>query len=50
MLWSGSVIDDTVHDANTDALRAFNDAVAARDDVTAVMLPIGDGVTLIRRR
>lgn len=50
VLWSGAVVDDTANDASTVALREFNDAVAARDDVHAVMLPIGDGVTLIRRR
>jgi caffeoyl-CoA O-methyltransferase len=50
VMWSGAIIDDTVQDDNTKALRAFNDDVAARDDVDAVMLPIGDGVTLIRRR
>jgi caffeoyl-CoA O-methyltransferase len=50
VLWSGAVVDDDVDDANTVALRDFNDGVARRDDVHAVMLPIGDGVTLIRRR
>jgi len=50
VMWSGAVIDDSVQDVNTRALRAFNDDVAARDDLHAVMLPIGDGVTLIRRR
>jgi len=50
VIWSGAVIDDSVQDDNTKALRAFNDMVAARDDVDAVMLPIGDGVTMIRRR
>lgn len=50
VLWSGSVVDDQVQDANTVALREFNDGVARRDDVHAVMLPVGDGVTLIRRR
>ena len=50
VLWSGAVVDPSVDDADTVALRAFNDAVAARDDVEAVMLPIGDGVTLIRHR
>ena len=38
VLWGGSIIDDTVQDANTVALRAFNDAVAARDDLDAVVL------------
>ena len=50
VLWSGAVVDHEADDANTVALREFNDAVARRDDVHAVMLPIGDGVTLIRRR
>ena len=50
VLWSGAIVDDTADDTNTVALREFNDAVARRDDVNAVMLPIGDGVTLIRRR
>lgn len=50
VLWGGSIVDEAAQDDDTVALRAFNDAVAARDDVNAVMLPIGDGVTLIRRR
>ena len=50
VLWSGNVIDDTVHDDNTAAIRAFNDLVAARTDCEAVMLPVGDGVTLVRPR
>lgn len=50
-LWSGDVVqapgpDD---DENTVALRAFNDAVAARDDVLVTVLPLGDGVTVIQR-
>ena len=50
VLWSGAIVDDEADDTNTVALREFNDAVARRDDVHAVMLPVGDGVTLIRRR
>ena len=50
VLWSGSIIDDSDQDTNTVALREFNDGVARRDDVHAVILPVGDGVTLIRRR
>lgn len=50
VLWSGAVIDDDVQDTDTVALRDFNDGVARRDDVHAVIVPIGDGVTLIRRR
>jgi caffeoyl-CoA O-methyltransferase len=51
VLWSGRVAaapsDDD--DDNTRALRAFNDHVAADDRVVSVMLPIRDGVTLVRR-
>ncbi len=50
VLWSGSVADPRVDDRDTRALRSFNDVVAARDDCQAVMLTIGDGLTLIRRR
>jgi predicted O-methyltransferase YrrM len=50
VLWSGAVVDEQAQDTNTVALREFNDGVARRDDVHAVMLPVGDGVTLIRRR
>lgn len=50
VLWSGSVIDDSDESESTVALRQFNDHVAARDDVEAVMLPIGDGITLITAR
>lgn len=50
VLWSGAVVGDDDQSESTVALRAFNDAIAERPDVFAVMLPIGDGVTLIRRR
>lgn len=50
VLWDGLVVRDDDRSASTVALRAFNDDIATRDDVDAVMLPIGDGVTMIRRR
>jgi caffeoyl-CoA O-methyltransferase len=50
VLWGGSVIDDDPDDANRVAIRAFNDRVAADDRVDAVMLPLGDGLTLLRKR
>jgi len=49
-LWSGHVIDDSVTDDDTVALRAFNDAVAGDERVICALLAIRDGVTLIRRR
>jgi caffeoyl-CoA O-methyltransferase len=50
VLWSGQVVDPTDESDSTVALREFNDQIAARDDAEAVMLAIGDGITLIRPR
>jgi caffeoyl-CoA O-methyltransferase len=50
VLWSGSVADPTVVDAETEAIRALNRKV--RDDrrVEASLLTVGDGVMLARKR
>jgi len=50
VLWSGAVIDAAAQDANTRAIRAFNDKVAADARVECVMTPISDGLTLLRKR
>jgi caffeoyl-CoA O-methyltransferase len=53
VLWSGDVVDRGQRedrDANTAVLRAFNDHVVADERVDCVMLPLRDGVTLVRRR
>jgi caffeoyl-CoA O-methyltransferase len=51
VLWSGQVADPAAdHDENTAAVCAFNDHVAADERVEAVMLSIGDGLTLARKR
>jgi caffeoyl-CoA O-methyltransferase len=49
-LWMGTVIDESVTDDDTNAIRAFNDEVAADDRVDSVLLPISDGLTLLRKR
>ena len=49
-LWGGRVLDDTATDADTVAIRAFNDAVAADKRVDCVQLPVSDGLTLLRKR
>ena len=36
--------------AKTEAFRAFNAKLHGDDRVTLVMLPVGDGVTLVRKR
>lgn len=50
VLWGGRVVDGTDHADDTVAIRAFNDLVAADSRVDAVMLPVSDGLTLLRRR
>jgi caffeoyl-CoA O-methyltransferase len=45
-LWSGRVADEAVDDDNTRAIRAFNDHVVADPRVDAVMVSIGDGLTV----
>jgi caffeoyl-CoA O-methyltransferase len=48
-LWSGRVVDDAATDDDTTAIKAFNDKVAADGRVESYLLPVGDGVTLIRK-
>lgn len=49
-LWMGAVVDAARDDPATIAIREFNDLVAADDRVDAVLLPISDGLTLLRKR
>lgn len=49
VLWSGLVIDQSVTDSSTVALRAFNLKLADDKRVALSMLPIGDGLSLIRK-
>jgi predicted O-methyltransferase YrrM len=50
VLWSGRVADASVQDEDTAAIRALNEKIAADERVDAVILPIGDGLTLARVR
>ena len=51
MLWGGRIADRRRSTTSTPlAIRAFNDTVAADERVDAAMLPIGDGLTLLRKR
>ncbi len=47
-IWSGAVVDASDTSGDTEAIRAFNAKVANDPRVRQVVLPIGDGVTLIR--
>ncbi len=48
-LWDGRVINSTVDDADTMAIRALNDHVAADPRVRAVLLTVADGVYLAQK-
>ncbi|GAA4223612.1 caffeoyl-CoA O-methyltransferase [Streptosporangium album] len=48
-LWSGRVADPTAGDDSTRAIREFNDMVMADGRVTSLILPIADGLTMIRK-
>lgn len=50
VLWGGSVADPDRQDAETAAIRAFNQAVQRDSRVDLSLLPIGDGLTLARKR
>lgn len=50
VLWDGNVVRPDMTDENTEAIRRFNDRVAADDRFDTVMLPLADGLTLLRRR
>jgi caffeoyl-CoA O-methyltransferase len=49
-LWGGAVADSKATDDNAKAIRAFNDAVAADNRVEGVILTLGDGLSLLRKR
>jgi len=50
VLWSGEVANKKAQDGMTVALREFNDKVHKDERVDLVMLSVGDGVTLARKR
>ncbi|AWJ82067.1 methyltransferase (plasmid) [Azospirillum sp. TSH58] len=49
-LWRGRVADPGDRKHKTEAIRAFNAARLDDERVALCMLPVGDGVTLLRRR
>ena len=50
VLWGGKVADPEAHDLQTQGIRAFNDFVRDDPRVDKVILPLRDGLTLIRVR
>jgi caffeoyl-CoA O-methyltransferase len=49
-LWSGRVADPENAEPDTVALRHFNEVLHADDRVDLSLLPVGDGLTLARKR
>lgn len=50
VLWSGAVLDSQDMTEDTVAIRAFNAALHQDGRVDVSMLPVGDGLTLARKR
>ena len=50
VLWGGRVADAKANDADTRALRAFNQQLAQDERVEFCMVPIADGLSLCRKR
>lgn len=48
-LWSGAVVRESEPDGDTAALKAFNDMIAADHRVESYILPVSDGLTLVRK-
>ena len=49
-LWDGHVIDSERQDAQTNGVRAFNDLIRNDERVEVVILPLRDGLTIIRKK
>lgn len=47
-LWGDKVLDEKAHDPQTEGIRRFNDMVADDQDVEKVIVPVRDGLTIIR--
>ncbi|MEA5598488.1 class I SAM-dependent methyltransferase [Rivularia sp. UHCC 0363] len=50
VLWSGQVADPQIQDNRTKKIRALNEKIHQDQRVTISMIPIGDGLTLARKK
>jgi predicted O-methyltransferase YrrM len=50
VLWGGSVVNPDKRDAATEALRALNEKIHDDPRVSIALVPIGDGLTMARKR
>ncbi|HZF63235.1 MAG TPA: methyltransferase, partial [Chitinophagaceae bacterium] len=49
VLFHGQVLDDEIKGKNAKAIQAFNEHVRQRTDVEKLLLPLRDGMYLIRK-
>lgn len=49
-LWSGRVADESAQDEGTNGMRQVNATIAADPRVDSILIPLGDGLTLARKR
>jgi caffeoyl-CoA O-methyltransferase len=50
VLWGGNIIDQERQDPSTQAIRALNEKASRDERVDVSLVPIGDGLTLLRKR
>jgi caffeoyl-CoA O-methyltransferase len=50
VLWNGQVVDENDNSESTVAIREINDFIAADTRVEAVMIPVADGITIVRKK
>ncbi len=50
VLWHGAVVDKSRQDLDTIAIRALNEKIHGDERVDLILVPIGDGITLARKR
>ena len=50
VLWNGRVLDGASADPDTRAIQAFNRALHGDDRIDLSLVPVGDGLTLARKR
>lgn len=50
VLWYGKVADPSVSDKQTEALRQLNSKLLADSRISFSMVPVGDGLSLCRKR
>jgi len=50
VLWNGQVIDAKDKSEDTIAIRELNDSIASDTRVEAVLIPVADGITIVRKK